>query len=91
MAVNFGSMSRSRDGREWIIRCEPHVRTRLRRLFARVSKSSGDEVVLSNTPENCRDLEWFTQRYPLASDHTESLARSAQEHLDVEIRLDSLL
>lgn len=89
--MSFGSARLSEDGRSWIIQCEPHVRTRLRRVFAKITKHASQEIVLSNTPENCRDLEWFTQRYPLEVSGLTVLAQEAQEHRDVERRLEELL
>ena len=56
------------DGKAWVIACEPHVRVRLKRVFARVSKSQHDAVTLSDTLDNARELLWFMQRYPMLLD-----------------------
>jgi hypothetical protein len=53
----------------WRIQCEPHVRTRLKRVFPRVPQHAADVTILSDTPENCRELEWFLQRYPMTVPH----------------------
>lgn len=61
----------------WVIDCEPQVRTRLRRLFARVD-GYGD-LRLADTLETCRDLDWFLERYPMTGD-TERLRSRAVQH-----------
>ncbi|MHB8370643.1 MAG: DEAD/DEAH box helicase [Leptospirales bacterium] len=62
----FGSLRTSDNGREFVLSsCEPHVRTRIRRVFARVSQRAGEEIVIHVSPEVCRDLLWFMDRYPL--------------------------
>lgn len=68
----------------WRIRCEPHVRLRLKRVFGKVSKESHDWIDLSDTLENARDLLWFTERYPLTSKpkDLERLRVRAAEHVE---------
>jgi SNF2 family DNA or RNA helicase len=75
----------------WRIRCEPHVRARLKRVFARAPQAAADVIVVSDTPENSRDLEWFLGRYPMTV-HDEARLRSRSgEHRDTELRLEELL
>lgn len=50
------------------IRCEPHVRMRLKRVFERVDKKDHYEVRLSASDENARELLWFLSRYPMTMD-----------------------
>ena len=62
----FGSLRINEYGREFILSgCDPHVRTRIRRVFARVSQRAGAEISLQVSPETCRDLLWFMERYPM--------------------------
>lgn len=56
------------DGGWWRIEAQPHILLRLKRVFERLDKGEFCTLALSDTPENCRDLEWFTQRYPLSID-----------------------
>ena len=89
--MNYGTAKLSENKREWIINCEPHVQTRLRRLFARVSTTVGKSITLSNTPENCRDLEWFFQRYPVEISDAHQLQVQSEEHREMEAHLETLL
>lgn len=73
------------------IETTPHVQTRLRRLFGRISTTAGMAITLSNTPENCRDLEWFFQRYPVEISGHEELRAQAVEHREMEAHLETLL
>jgi len=56
------------DAGVWRIAAEPHILLRLKRVFERVDKGEFGTVSLHHSPENCRDLEWFIQRYPLSLD-----------------------
>lgn len=60
----------------WEVRTEPHVRARLRRVFPRAPRAPADSMLLSDTPENARELAWFLLRYPMAMNDAD------QEHLE---------
>jgi SNF2 family DNA or RNA helicase len=49
----------------WFLEAEPHVMLRAKRMFERIRKDAGKEAMLSDSPENARDLLWFLDRYPL--------------------------
>ncbi len=87
--IDFGEISHN-DTR-WEIKCEPHVRTRLKRVFPRAPQQAAEKIFISDTPENCRDLLWFLDRYPMAVDKPDLLAARAREHFDTEARLADLL
>jgi superfamily II DNA or RNA helicase len=77
----FGSISRSaRDG-SWIIDCEPHVMIRLKRLFGKVAKTHKGAAVLSDTPENGRELAWFCKRFPMDNAAPGYLAAREAQHV----------
>lgn len=83
MNKTYGSMHLAsvNGARMWQIKCEAHVQTRFKRVFERVAKSSSTGVIdISDTPENCRDLEWFMERYPLFVPEMEYLERRAREY-----------
>lgn len=61
---------------EWHVDAEPHVAIRLRRLFKRAGRQVGT-VKLHSTDDVCRDLLWFTQRYPLEVEPVGELERRA--------------
>lgn len=77
----------------WLVRCEPHVRARLKRVFPRAPQQAAEVLVLSDTPENSRELLWFIQRYPMALDATaqQTLEIKANEHVQMEQSLADLL
>ena len=80
--------------RGWEVQCEPHVRTRMRRLFGQVSQRAGDVVRLSDNPENSRDLLWFLERYPMEfpePEHERHLRQQAKAHEDQESMVANLL
>lgn len=78
------------DGHQaWLVKCQPQVAMRLRRLFP-VARGQGDEIALSTTEENTRDLEWFLQRYPMSVDQpvvmrelARAFDRRRQDALDI--------
>lgn len=65
---------------EWALRMEPHVSIRFKRVFPQVRQGlTGDsEYCLTATEENCRELEWFMQRFPLQVDPPNALERLAR-------------
>lgn len=81
------------DGRNWHIRCEPQVRSRLKRVFPRVAQAASEVVSLLASPENSRELHWFLNRYPmdLAPDVAQALEDRANKHVEMENSLAQLL
>lgn len=79
-------------GPRWRMTCEPHVAMYAKRLFRRIP-ARGREYCLSATPAMARDLEWFTQRFPLAIDEgdRERLVTEARRHVAQIERLDRMI
>ena len=48
----------------WMIEAEPHVTIRLKRTFPRMAQTK-NLCTLLDTPEVCRELSWFLERFPL--------------------------
>lgn len=48
----------------WHLQAEPHVIIRAKRVFERAAKGETGELVLKDSIEICRELEWFLERYP---------------------------
>lgn len=72
--------------RLWHLQAEPHVIIRAKRLFQRAEKTERGEIVLKDSLEICRELEWFLQRYPVevgAADqlHLRSSSAAHQERM----------
>lgn len=65
---------------KWAIRCDPHVMTRIKRVFEKVDKGEHGCVFLSDTPENCRELLWFLGRYPMKVTPADKLVRGDRLH-----------
>lgn len=78
--------------RFWSIDAEPHVMLRMRRIFERVSKT-GTPAKLSHSPENCRDLKWFLERYAMEiSDADRQVIEcGASNHADHILTLEQIL
>lgn len=70
------------DGRRptWLIQCEPHVRMRLKRCFARISEAATGLITMRDTLEVARDLSWFLDRFPMKMD------AGARAYLDEQTR-----
>lgn len=49
----------------FLIECPPHVSIKLRRVFGGVQRYAAGQFVLSATPANAYELEWFRERHPL--------------------------
>lgn len=70
-------------GRVWEIQAEPHVMLRLRRLFQGADKT-GETVLITNTIQNARDLEWVCERFPLDVDPRDTMRAQAERHREAE-------
>lgn len=67
MAVRtYGEMLLDKQGRWVIHRVEPHVSIRLKQIFPVIPKTSVPPYYLTRSMIVDSDLDWFTQRYPLA-------------------------
>lgn len=87
--MTYGTVKHTPMG--WRIACEPFVKTRLKRMFPRAPQHAADSLLLSATPENTRELEWFLQRFPMEVDKPEVMRNLAQQHRDTEKALADLL
>lgn len=76
----FGTARLDEKKNEWVIDCEPHVVVRLKRVFRKIAKARDLRLRLANTPENCRELMWFSQRYPLEIDPLARLEEGDRAH-----------
>lgn len=52
-------------GGKWLVECEPHVMIRLKRTFAKARERDLGRTFFHDTDEVCRDLLWFTDRFPM--------------------------
>lgn len=90
----FGKMKLGKNYRgvsAWEIECEPHVAIRLKRVFGKANRGDYGTIYISNTPENCRDLAWFLDRYPMEVVGREGLLASANLQRETESAVVSLI
>lgn len=72
----FHHVAAGADGRSyWAVQAEPHVMGKLKRIFPRARQERTRLLLLADTAEVARDLEWFMDRWPLAPGNPHSLAR----------------
>lgn len=76
----YGRLIYLKDKDQWKMDKVPaHVKIKLKRLFDSVPKGA-KYFYFDNTNENCLDLEWFTQRYPMEiSEKDKKLLTSTNE------------
>jgi len=87
----YGSCTYNKRNQCWDLVVEPHVAIRLKRVFAKIDTWQYGKQSISATPENCRDLQWFLDRYPLEVYPFELLAERAQEHRERQSLIEQLL
>lgn len=95
MAVRtYGKLYLSKDGKEWHINnAEPHVCIKLKAIFTKIPKGGSQPFKFINNDENCHDLLWFIERYPLSiSDEDLShLKKGKKLHINKINELESIL
>ena len=69
---------------------EPHVAMIAKRVFPKLPVV-GSRFTLAHTPQNCYELRWFLQRYPLVVDQLDALEQGALQHEERIMRLDTML
>lgn len=75
----------------WVVQAQPHVMMRMKRVFGRLAKGATKELRIRDTPEVCRDLEWFAQRFPLRFAQAEHLHQRARAHKEAAAAVEALL
>lgn len=88
----YGTIELRKD--KWTLVPRPDVMIRLKRFFPRVSRRSHGTVVLTNTPDVCRDLGWFLDRYPMewkVESDRDYLEDAVAGHRERECLIDQLL
>lgn len=74
----------------WFLQAPPNVILRAKRIFERSPKESKG-ILISDTPENCRELSWFLERYPAEVSHPDRLQEGAQKQLAREKMVQGIL
>lgn len=75
------------------VRAVPHVALKIKRIFPRADSTRPGIIMLRDTPEVARDLEWFMDRWPLTADPAvrAHLEQRAQQHRDTEDAVTAIL
>jgi SNF2 family DNA or RNA helicase len=62
----FGQLSYDGNSNRWVLYdLSPHVCIKLKSIFPHIPKTGTSPFYFPNLPENCHDLLWFIDRYPL--------------------------
>ncbi len=75
-----------------MINAEPHIVMRMKRVFAKIAKDNV-KISLDDTNENCRDLLWFLDRYPLeiSAENLKRLKRGSKDFNEKILTLEKIL
>ena len=79
---------------EWsIYEAQPHVCLKLKQVFAKIKQTSKVPFLFGNTPENCTDLLWFIERYPMAISVSDLMAMryGKKQYLQSAAELEKIL
>ncbi|PZU87329.1 MAG: ATP-dependent helicase [Chelatococcus sp.] len=72
--ATYGSLALSGEPARWVMSgAPPHVALKLKAVFPHIPKSQVAVFSFRDTPELCADLDWFTQRYPMAISEADRL------------------
>jgi SNF2 family DNA or RNA helicase len=90
----YGKIYLSEDKKHWHINnAEPHICIKLKAIFTKIAKSQTQPFKFINNDENCRELLWFTERYPLqVSDADLALLKKGKnKHISTVNDLEAIL
>lgn len=82
MTRTYGTVEYVAGADVWQVNAEPATAMRLKRTFRRIEQSRTGTLTMKHTIEVARDLEWFTDRFPMEmSEPTRrKLVRSSEAH-----------
>jgi SNF2 family DNA or RNA helicase len=91
--MKLGRVTKGEPGTVWIITLPAHQAIKLKRVFPKLGAGPRDEYVLSDTPENARDLQWFLERYEMTTDAAARayLEQRADEHREQQSLVAKML
>ncbi|MFA6230925.1 MAG: SNF2-related protein [Rhodanobacter sp.] len=87
--MNYGTVTLAKG--YWEVRCDPQVRTLLKRVFPKAPQQASDAIRLSDNAQNGRDLLWFLQRYPMEVRDMPHLLAQSHRHIECELSIAALL
>lgn len=90
----YGNLSYNNEHSKWVMtKIPPNVAIRLKQLFPRIPKHETLEYTFEDTLDQCADLAWFIQRYPLEMSCADSnrLNVRTSAYQDVQLELENIL
>lgn len=89
----YGKVEYDSAKKSWSLRVEPHISIKMKRLFRKFDSRIVGVLALTDTPENCRDLLWFMERYPLVISATDlrRMKRGAKAYDEKILTLEKIL
>ena len=94
MAIKtYGAINLAEMGIWLIYEAQPHVCIKLKSVFPKIAKTAGVPFAFNNTPENCADLLWFMERYPLkiSDENRRALMAGKKKYLSSAAELEAIL
>lgn len=90
----YGKIYLSEDKKHWLINnAEPHICIKLKAIFTKIARSQTQPFKFINNDENCRELLWFTERYPLQVSDIDltALKKGKNKHISTVNDLEAIL
>lgn len=82
MQKTYGELVFSEEDNIWrIVKAQPHVIIKLKKLFPKISQVARPPFEFINTLEVCSDLDWFLMRYPMEMKIEDSNRLKIRKHL----------
>lgn len=78
---------------EWVIECEPYVRGKFKRIFPQVKQHAAETLFISHNDENCDDLLWFLDHYPMtiSEDDNALLKQCSDRHNQLQVEITNII
>lgn len=89
--MTYGTATLDAKKGRWRLEVEPHVAIRLKRVFGSLARGKTGPITLPHSPETCRDLLWFSDRYPLDIQPREALTAAADRQRERERMVGDIL
>lgn len=91
MTRTVGTARLTKPGGAWHVEAQPHVVMRLKRVFPRIDTRQHGTIKIRDSAEVCRELLWFSERFPLEIEPLDYAERKAGEHKALEIAVTDLM
>ena len=93
LTKTYGSIKYSDYDSAWhIVHAEPHVCIKLKLIFQKIGYTRELPFVFPDTPENCQDLLWFMERYPLyiSPENLAAMQKQKRKHISTVNELEAI-